>query len=45
MSAEQLFQFVLRWGLTGSLLLSAYLIIAWQTGFFGLLLNSRPTNS
>ena len=35
--AADLVRFVLRWGITGSLLLSAYLIIAWQTAFFGLL--------
>jgi len=37
MSAADLIRFVLRWGVTGSLLLAAYLIIAWQTAFFGLL--------
>jgi len=37
MYTDELLQFVFRWGLAGGLLLSAYLIIAWQTGFFGLL--------
>lgn len=43
MTADSLFQFVLRWGVTGSLLLAAYLIITWQTGFFGLLRTEPDT--
>ena len=37
MDTTDLIRFVLRWGVTGSLLLAAYLILAWQTAFFGLL--------
>ena len=44
MSAADLIRFVLRWGVTGSLLLAAYLIIAWQTAFFGLL-RAEPDRS